>query len=146
MPAALAAATSGAPLRAWLEDDRGTRVSERTFIGTFTWLHEPPETSWLTLRVAHATATNASQGVRARITYTASRNLDFPTALALGTPALDLSGRWTVPVEGPPDVRAAVESSEDLIHWSSSDVVDVPGVLATTPSAALRFFRIRPVP
>ncbi len=138
--------TMGVPLRAWLEDHRGARVSERAFSGTFSWVYEPLETSWLTLRLAHASATNPSQVVRARITYTATRDLDFPAALNIGPPTLDLSGRWTVPVEGPPDVRAAVESSEDLVHWSAWEIVDVPGAFATTPTDARRFFRIRAVP
>ncbi len=110
------------------------------------WTYQPPETGWLTLRIANGSAGNPGQGVRARLTYMATRDLGFVTRLTTGAPVLTLGGRYAVPVDGPPDVRASVESSPDLSTWTLEEVMGVPGTFETWPGAEPRFFRFRAVP
>ena len=136
----------GIPVRAWIEDDAGRKLSEMASTADATWTYLPSETGWLSLKMANASPANPSQVIRARLGYSATRDLAFPVRLTTGTPALAWDGRYRVPIDGPPDIRAAVEASPDMKTWTEVEVLDVPGTFETWPTTDQRFFRFRPTP
>ncbi len=133
----------GMPVRCWIEDPSGKTLATSTNSATITLNYTPDESGWLTLKTANAAATNVSQRVWIKASYSAPRDLGAPTRLTLRDAAIQNIDALHFQIDGPSDVFAVIESSPDLTVWNSIATNAVPSLYQTTVNSSARYFRIR---
>jgi alpha-amylase len=132
----------GQPVRCWIEDASGAALAVVTNTSTLALNHTPDESGWLTLKVANAAATNASQRVWVKAAYSAPRDLHAPARITLRDAELN-GASLQFQITGPSEVQSVIEASSDLLNWGPLTTNEVPSLFQTTTTTGHRYFRVR---